>query len=264
MSGSEPTHRGSPSREEAAAQRPSHAATCPTNFDGIPGPTHNYAGLARGNLAAERNARQVANPRQAALQGLAKMRALAARGFAQAVLPPQARPNFRMLRRLGFSGTDADVLAHAWREAPVILACAYSASPMWTANAATVSPSADSADGRVHFTTANLQNRIHRSIEPLTTARILRAIFRDSELFAHHEPLPATAALGDEGAANHTRLTADHAHRGVQLFVFGESAANPWNPRPKVFPARQTLEACQALQRLHRLPDEQVIIAQQN
>src|SRR5689334_3957104 len=46
------------------------------NFDGIPGPTHNYSGLARGNLAAERNAQQVANPREAALQGLAKMRAL--------------------------------------------------------------------------------------------------------------------------------------------------------------------------------------------
>ena len=33
------------------------------NFDGIPGPTHNYAGLARGNLAATRNAKAVANPR---------------------------------------------------------------------------------------------------------------------------------------------------------------------------------------------------------
>ena len=46
------------------------------NFDGIPGPTHNYAGLARGNLAAERNASRIAHPRDAALQGLAKMRAL--------------------------------------------------------------------------------------------------------------------------------------------------------------------------------------------
>ena len=37
------------------------------NFDGIPGPTHNYAGLAHGNLAATRNASLVANPREAAL-----------------------------------------------------------------------------------------------------------------------------------------------------------------------------------------------------
>ncbi|MGA8031441.1 MAG: N-succinylarginine dihydrolase, partial [Casimicrobiaceae bacterium] len=43
------------------------------NFDGIPGPTHNYSGLAQGNLAAERNAQQVSNPREAALQGLEKM-----------------------------------------------------------------------------------------------------------------------------------------------------------------------------------------------
>src|SRR5437762_2900135 len=80
------------------------------NFDGIPGPTHNYAGLARGNLAAERNARQVANPRAAALQGLAKARALAARGFPQAVLPPHERPAIGTLRALGFSGSDADIV----------------------------------------------------------------------------------------------------------------------------------------------------------
>src|SRR5205823_968010 len=113
--------------------------------------------------------------------GLAKMRDLAARGFAQALLPPHARPNFRMLRRLGFSGTDADVLAHAWREAPVILACAYSAAPMWTANAATVSPSADTADGRVHFTAANLNNKLHRADEHVQSTRTLRALFADLE-----------------------------------------------------------------------------------
>ena len=68
------------------------------NFDGIPGPTHNYAGLARGNLAAQRNALLPANPREAALQGLAKMRALAARGIPQAVLPPHERPYLPALR----------------------------------------------------------------------------------------------------------------------------------------------------------------------
>jgi succinylarginine dihydrolase len=123
--------------------------------------------------------KSASNPRQAALQGLAKMRELAARGFAQAVLPPQARPNFRLLRRLGFSGTDADVLAQAWREAPVILACAYSAAPMWTANAATVSPSADTADGRVHFTAANLNNKLHRAEEHVQATRTLRALFAE-------------------------------------------------------------------------------------
>ena len=66
-----------------------------TNFDGLPGPTHNYAGLARGNLAAQRNAKAIANPREAALQGLAKMRVLCELGVGQAVLPPQLRPDLR-------------------------------------------------------------------------------------------------------------------------------------------------------------------------
>ena len=145
------------------------------NFDGLVGPSHNYAGLSFGNVASFSNVRSASNPRQAALQGLAKMRALAARGFAQGLLPPQARPNFRLLRRLGFSGADADVLAQAYRESPVILACAYSASPMWTANAATVSPSADTPDGRVHFTAANLNNKLHRAEEHVQATRTLRA-----------------------------------------------------------------------------------------
>jgi succinylarginine dihydrolase len=234
------------------------------NFDGLVGPSHHFGGLSFGNVASSQHQGELSNPRQAALQGLEKIRLLHGLGVPQGLFPPHFRPELSLARRLGFRGDDAQVLRDLGREMPLLLAACYSASSMWTANAATVSPSADSADGRVHFTTANLQNRIHRSIEPPTTARILRAIFRDPERFEHHEPLPATAALGDEGAANHTRLTPDHANRGVQLFVFGESAANPWNPRPKVFPARQTLEACQALQRLHRLPDEQVIIAQQN
>src|SRR5436190_16356682 len=121
------------------------------NFDGIPGPTHNYAGLARGNLAAERHAAQIAHPREAALQGLAKMRALAARGYAQAVLPPHERPFVPALRALGFAGNDAEIVAQAARAAPRILAACQSAAAMWVANAATVSPSPDCSDGRVHF-----------------------------------------------------------------------------------------------------------------
>jgi succinylarginine dihydrolase len=122
------------------------------------------------------------------------MRALAQRGCAQALLPPQDRPNFRLLRSLGFTGSDADVLAKAYKEAPVILACAYSASPMWTANAATVSPSADTGDGRVHFTPANLNNKLHRAFEHTQSARSLRAIFNNPHYFAVHDALPRTAA----------------------------------------------------------------------
>ncbi|GGE62631.1 N-succinylarginine dihydrolase [Massilia psychrophila] len=234
------------------------------NFDGLVGPSHNYAGLSFGNVASLGNVKSASNPKQAALQGLAKMRELAARGFAQALLPPQARPDFRLLRRIGFAGTDADVLARAWREAPVILACAWSASPMWTANAATVSPSADSFDGRVHFTAANLNNKLHRSGEHEQSTRTLRALFGNQRHFAVHDALPSTPAFGDEGAANHTRLAASHGDKGVQLFVYGRVEFDPSAPSPKRYPARQTLEASQAIARLHGLDAGRTVFASQN
>jgi succinylarginine dihydrolase len=234
------------------------------NFDGLVGPSHNYAGLSFGNVASFNNVKSASNPRQAALQGLAKMRALAARGFAQGLLPPQSRPNFRMLRSLGFGGTDADVLASAWRDAPVILACAYSASPMWTANAATVSPSADTADGRVHFTAANLNNKLHRAEEHVQATRTLRALFADSDRFVVHDALPSTPAFGDEGAANHTRFGASHGAAGVELFVYGRVEFDPSAPAPKKYPARQTLEASQAIARLHGLDGARTVFASQN
>ncbi|MEX5745381.1 N-succinylarginine dihydrolase [Massilia sp. X63] len=234
------------------------------NFDGLVGPSHNYAGLSFGNVASFSNVRSASNPRQAALQGLAKMRALAARGFAQAVMPPQARPNFRLLRRIGFSGSDADVLARAFREAPVILACAYSAAPMWTANAATVSPSADSQDGRVHFTPANLNNKLHRSEEHVQATRTLRAIFGNSSRFVVHDALPPVPAFGDEGAANHTRFAGAHGAAGVEFFVYGRAEFDPAAPSPRKYPARQTLEASQAVARLHGLDPARTVFASQN
>ena len=234
------------------------------NFDGLVGPSHNYAGLSFGNVASSGNVRSVSNPKQAALQGLAKMRALAARGFGQALLPPHGRPDFRVLRSLGFSGSDADVLARAHREAPVILACAWSAAPMWTANAATVSPSADSADGRVHFTAANLNNKLHRAFEHAQAARTLRALFRDERHFAVHDALPSTPAFGDEGAANHTRLGVHHGAAAVQMFVYGRVEFDPAAPAPRRYPARQTLEASQAVARLHGLDPRRTVYLQQN
>ncbi len=234
------------------------------NFDGLVGPSHNYAGLSFGNVASSNNIKSASNPKEAALQGLAKMHALAQRGFAQALLPPQDRPNFRLLRQLGFTGTNAQVIASAARTAPVLLACAYSASPMWTANAATVSPSADTRDGRTHFTVANLNNKLHRSYEHTQTERALRAIFHDEQHFAVHQALPATPAFGDEGAANHTRLCAEHAADGVELFVYGRSEFDPSIEGPKRFPARQTLEASQAVARLHGLQSERTVFLQQN
>jgi succinylarginine dihydrolase len=233
------------------------------NFDGLPGPTHNYSGLATGNLASERNKSLVANPRQAALQGLAKMKALADRGYAQAVLPPHERPDVAALRTLGFAGSDKDVLATAAHQAPQLLAACSSAAAMWVANAATVSPSADTADGRVHFTPANLVAHFHRSLETATTTRVLRAIFADEERFAVHGPLPSTQQLGDEGAANHTRFATAGDAVGVELFVYGR-AAFAEAPAPRRFPARQTREASEAVVRRHALAPGRTLFAQQH
>ncbi len=234
------------------------------NFDGLVGPTHNYAGLSFGNVASTGNQNAVASPKQAALQGLAKMKALHDAGFKQGVLAPHERPSIPALRQLGFSGSDAEVIAKAAKQAPAILAACSSASTMWTANAATVSPSADTFDGRVHFTPANLNNKFHRSIEHPTTGRILQAMFRDERHFAHHPALPAQMHFGDEGAANHTRFCAEYDKPGVEFFVFGQAAFDSRYPKPQKFPARQTLEASQAIARLHGLRDELVVYAQQD
>ena len=180
------------------------------NFDGIVGPTHNYAGLSFGNIASQKHGLSVSRPREAALQGLAKMKFLHDLGVKQAVLPPHPRPDLLALRRIGFDGSDAEVLAKAFKQEPRLLAAVYSASAMWAANAATVSPGVDAEDGRVHFTPANLITQFHRSIEAVTTAKYLRSIFLEANLFSHHDPLPAADALADEGAANHLRLSAGH------------------------------------------------------
>ena len=169
---------------------PIHAVEA--NFDGLVGPTHNYGGLSYGNVASSSNSARPSNPKQAAQQGLQKMKSLHDMGMMQGVLAPQSRPDLHTLRRLGFSGTDSQVIHQAATKGPELLASCYSASSMWTANAATVSASADCADGRLHFTPANLVNRFHRSIEHATTGRILQATFANQECFAHHQALPSS------------------------------------------------------------------------
>ena len=234
------------------------------NFDGLVGPTHNYAGLSYGNVASQSNAQDASSPKQAARQGLEKMKALSDLGLVQGVLAPQERPDIHTLRRLGFTGSDAQVLEKAFREDPVLLAACCSASSMWTANAATVSPGADTLDGRIHFTPANLTNKFHRSIEHEVTGRILGQVFADDRYFCHHAALPANEYFGDEGAANHTRLCTDYGQAGVELFVYGRSAFDQSRPAPRRYPARQTLEASRAVARLHGLSDDTAIFIQQN
>ncbi|MGE0410277.1 MAG: N-succinylarginine dihydrolase [Amphiplicatus sp.] len=226
------------------------------NFDGLVGPTHNYAGLSFGNLASARNAGAVSNPRAAALQGLDKMRALIELGCLQGVLPPQARPDLQTARALGFAGTNAQIIERMAKASPALLANLYSASAMWTANAATVAPSADAADGKAHVTPANLASNFHRAIEAGPTARALRHIFKDEKHFVHHAPLPGGVHFGDEGAANHGRLAPVPGEAGVHLFVFGEDGDR--------FPARQRRRASEALARNHRLEPQRTVFIRQS
>ena len=215
------------------------------NFDGIIGPTHNYAGLSFGNLAAMRNAGRVSQPRAAALQGVDKMRANLALGLVQGLFVPHARPNRGWLQRLGATMEEADA---------TLAANAMSASAMWAANAATVSPAPDTADGRCHLTVANLKTMAHRSHEwPGTLAQLLVA-FADRSSFAVNAPVPP--AFGDEGAANHMRLTPSHGEQGIELFVYGVSGG--------AFPARQHIEASRAVARLHKLDQQRTIFVQQS
>ena len=234
------------------------------NFDGLVGPTHNYAGLSSGNVASMKNAGENSSPKKAAKQGLLKAKALSDLGVPQGILAPHLRPDLNVLRSIGFSGSEEQIISKAFKQAPEVLAACYSSSAMWTANAATVSPSADTADGKVHFTVANLNNKFHRSIEHELTYKILQATFSDQKYFSHHKALPAVSHFGDEGAANHTRFCSNYSDKGVEFFVFGKYGFRADKPFPTKFPARQTIEASQAVARLHGLSEDKVVYAQQN
>lgn len=233
------------------------------NFDGLVGNTHHYAGLSVGNEASIKNQNHLSNPKLAAQQGLQKMKALSDMGLKQGVIAPHARPSIAVLKQLGFTGSEPQILDKAMRSSPKLLSALSSASCMWVANAGTVSPSADSADGKVHFTPANLNNKFHRAIEHRTTAKILQAMF-SGEHFVHHHALPDVALLGDEGAANHNRLGKDYASPSVQVFVYGQDYLDEHQPKPQRYPARQTLQACQAIARLHQLDPQKTFFLQQN
>ncbi len=238
--------------------------TAEANFDGLIGPSHNYAGLSPGNVPSQSNAGAVSRPKDAALQGLAKMRRVHDLGIAQGVLPPQQRPDLAMLRGLGFAGTDAQVLERAAELSPTLTAAAWSASSMWAANAATVSSSSHTPDGRVHMTPANLVSHYHRMIEAPTTTRILRAIFVDEDRFAVHDPMPCHTLFADEGAANHIRFARTHAEAGVELFVYGFDPPRPTPMAPKKYKSRQSRGACETIVRMHGLDRTRVVIARQH
>lgn len=233
-------------------------------FDGLVGPTHNYAGLSYGNVASGKNAGATSNPMAAALQGVAKMGFVRTLGIPQCFIPPQYRPIIPYLKQIGFEGGMEQVLHRAYKEAPHLLATVFSSSYMWAANAATVSPSADSADGKLHLTPANLLTNLHRSLEPNPTYNILSHIFADPAYFTVHAPLSSTPEMADEGAANHMRVVShSHGNPGLQIFVYGTQGPGV-GVNPKKFPARQQLAAYQSIARHHRLDPARTLFVQQD
>ncbi len=203
------------------------------NFDGIIGPSHNYAGLSLGNLASSKNAGGISQPRAAALQGIEKMRANLRLGLVQGFFMPQDRPNDEWLQQMATDWEHAD---------PVMRACAFSASSMWAANAATVTPAPDTLNGKCHILAANLMTMPHRSHEWRGTLQQLQTAFSNEAFWVH---TPALAPFGDEGAANHMRLCGDHSTAGVEVFVYGRSGG--------AFPARQHLEASKFVARRNQV-----------
>ncbi len=234
------------------------------NFDGLAGMTHNYSGLSYGNIASMRNKNIQSNPKEAALQCLQKMKFMTDIGLVQGVIPPHERPYLPMLKELGFSGSDHDILEYAQKKTPNIFYACCSSSSMWTANAATFTPSSDSIDQHAHITPANLSTEFHRSFEHITTEKVLRKIFDTPTLFHCHKALPGGEYFCDEGAANHTRFCKAYGDVGVNLFVYGKYRFKASALEPMKYPARQSFEASEAIVRKHDLIRDRVIFAQQS
>ncbi len=231
------------------------------NFDGLPGPTHNYAGLSIGNPASMSHRHEVSHPKQAALQGIAKMRLLLNMGLPQGIIPPQERPHQEALHALGYMGQlnelESIVVKH-----PKEFYAAMSSSSMWTANAATVTPSLDAGDNILHISTANLNTISHRAFEVHQTESFLRIIFGQSPRIVCHTALMANNEFFDEGAANHMRMAPSHSSPGMEVFVYGKRHGQ--TRVVQKFPARQSYEASLAIAKTHHLSSTQTFFTQQN
>lgn len=234
--------------------------TSPLNLDGLVGPSHNYAGLSRGNIASYHHSGETSSPKEAALQGLEKMWFLHRLGIAQGLLLPHPRPDLSLLQAAGFRGPAASLIIQASRQAPGLLQACYSAASMWAANCATVTASSDSRDQRVHLTPANLITTLHRSREAETNFSRFTKLFSGYENILIHPPLPAQAEFADEGAANHIRLQDPATDDALNLFIYGKGSTNS----PKRFQARQSLQASQSIIRNHQLAADKTMLIQQH
>ncbi len=213
-------------------------------LDGLPGPTLIHGGLAGGNLASRANAQAVSHPRAGARACLAKMRTVLELGVPQALLPPLPRPDHGFLHACGIAEVD--------EAPPELLSAACSTAFQWTANTGTVAPAEDTADGVGRIVIANLAANLHRSLEHVPRGAQLRRLLPPLTVV---DALPMHPDLGDEGAANHSRIAGP---AGVcHLFVHGAAEHGRFRPR-------QTAAASAATARLLGLPPERVCFATQD
>jgi len=234
------------------------------NIDGLVGPTHHFGGLGVGNVASLEHQNQVSRPQQAALEGLQKAWLIASLGIPQFVFLPPLRPRLGFLSEIGFLGSVQEQLAAACADAPRGLSAAFSSAFMWMANAATVTPSSDSADGRMHCTLANLISSWHRASEAAERAPQLESLLSGIENKQIHHPLPSILPLRDEGAANHMRLCNRSGRIGFNVFVYGGDDDGVASQPPNRFLPRHTRAASQAIAKLHQLPTERTFFLQQH
>jgi succinylarginine dihydrolase len=220
------------------------------NIDALVGPTHHFGGLGVGNLASQEHAYRVSSPRQAALEGLKKASLLASLGIPQFMLLPPVRPDVDFLRQLGFQGSLQEQLTTAFQSDSRALSAVFSGAFMWAANSATVSAAADTADGCLHMTPANLISSWHRASEASERAAELGRLFSNYQDFRMHAAVPAIVPLRDEGAANHMRLCDRQGFHACNVFTFGSD--NPRESHSGFFP-RQTRAACEVIARQHGL-----------
>ncbi|MEK9657295.1 MAG: N-succinylarginine dihydrolase [bacterium] len=231
------------------------------NIDSLVGPSHFYSGLAYGNLAAMKHKGMLSSPKKAALEGLNKMKTIMDLGLPQLVMPPPERPCIETIRKLGFTGNEEHCLKKAYNTNKNLLLACSSASNMWMANSATVSPSTDTSNHKNYLSIANLSSQFHRSLETDFTHTLFKRVFHQTNMTIL-PPLPNP--LTDEGAANHLRVSYEHQQQGINMFVYGRESLNYPRSAHEKYPFRQSLEASQAIARLHHLKPETLIFAQQH
>ena len=215
------------------------------NFDGIVGPSHNYAGLSLGNLASARNAGDVSYPRAAALQGLAKMRSNLALGLVQGLFVPLPRPATALARRAGHDierGRTGDRRQCHERIGDVGGQCS-DRQPRAGHRRRPLPPHRRQSEDD-----AAPQPRMARHAGATATGVRGATHLRSMPRFRAHSATRARPITCD--------WRRDHGEPGVEIFVYGVGGGP--------FPARQHVEASKAVARLHRLDPERTFFAAQS